>query len=156
MLPRAEIVCKNGEAEGAVFAEVLLTGADGGYRSATLSLPFAFPLDTNGLHAETDCIVCGLNLRRRKEGGTEAEATLKIVTRCYEEREWSYLGAVKEGAPYEAEKSAFSVYVPVEGEELWSLAKRLKQTPEELVRCNPELSFPVPAGQRIYVYRQIR
>ncbi len=156
VLPRAEIVCKNGEAEGAVFAEVLLVGADGGYKSATLSLPFAFPLDTNGSHAETDCIVCGLNLRRRKEGGTEAEATLKIVTRIYEEREWTYLGEVKEGAPYEEEKAAFSVYVPAEGETLWEVAKRLKQTPEELKKCNPELAFPVPAGQRIYVYRQIR
>lgn len=156
VLPRAEIACKNGEAEGAVFAEVLLVGADGGYKSTSLSLPFAFPLQTNGACAEVDCIVCGLNLRRRKEGGTEAEATLKIVVRSYEEKQWSYLGEVKAGEAYAEEKSAFSVYVPAEGEELWQVAKRLKQTPDELKKCNPDLTFPVPAGQRLYVYRQIR
>ena len=82
VLPRAEITCKKTErgfeAEGAVLAEVLLCGADGGYRSATLSLPFVFPVDVEGDYVEADCAVCGLNVRRKKNGEVEADATLRL------------------------------------------------------------------------------
>jgi hypothetical protein len=155
VLPRAEVACKKGEIEGAVFAEVLLALADGGYKSATLSLPFAFSVETDGEETETDCIVCGLNLRRKKDGTTEAEATLKIVVRTYENKAWRYIGGLTVGAPYPKEEFAFSVYATTEGESLWQVAKRLRQTPEELKKNNPDLDFPARVGQRIYVYRQI-
>ncbi|MBQ8291616.1 MAG: DUF3794 domain-containing protein [Clostridia bacterium] len=154
-LPRVEMTCKNGEAEGAVFAEVLLRSADGGYKCATLSLPFAFPVDV-GEVSEADCLVCGLNVRRKKDGETEAEATLKAVARTYEDTEWAYLGEVTEGEAYAKNDAAISVYMPAEGEDLWQVAKRLRQTPEELQKCNPNLTFPVKAGERIFVYRQIK
>ena len=92
LLPRAEIVCKETErgkeAEGVVNAEVLLRGADGGCKTCTLSLPFLFPANVDGEIVEADCIVCGLNVRRKKDGETEAEATLKICMRTYETVTW--------------------------------------------------------------------
>lgn len=160
VLPRAEILCRKGErgmeAEGAVLAEVLLIGADGVHRSASLSLPFAFPVEIEGDHIEAECIVCGLNVRRKKGGETEAEATLKICLRAYNEREWEYVHEVIEGEAREAENSAFSVFIPKADEDLWGLAKRLGCAPEELERSNPDLTFPLADGQRIYVYRQIK
>lgn len=160
VLPRVELVCKKTErgveAEGAVLAEVLLSAADGGRRSAMLSLPFVFPVDANGERVEADAIVCGLNLRRKKDGETEAEATLKICLRSYEKREWEYVGEMAEGEAKEESDAAISVFVPCEGEDLWQVAKRLSRDPEELKRSNPQLEFPVKDGERIFVYRQIK
>lgn len=158
--PRAEIVCKKGErgmeAEGVVMAEVLLRGVDGGHKSCTLSLPFVFPLDTTEEIVEADCMVCGLNLRRKKEEKTEAEATLKISLRTYKNCEWEYVDGLEEGEAFEENSAAISVFIPRAGEDLWQVAKRLSRAPEELKKSNPDLEFPVREGERIFVYRQIK
>lgn len=160
VLPRAEIVCKKTdrgmEVEGAVLAEVLFLGADGSRRSANLSLPFLFPIDVQGEEAEADCVVCGLNLRRKKNGETEAEATLKLSVRGYERKSWEYVSEAVVGEVLEKSESAFSVFMPRAGEDLWQVAKRLGCTPEEVQKHNPDLKFPLAEGERIYVYRQIR
>ncbi len=158
LLPRAEITCRKGEngleAEGAILAEVLLQG-EGGYRTATLSLPFLFPVEGEGDYAEAECIVCGLNVRRKKGGETEAEATLKLALCTYERKEWQYVKEVEEGEEYPKEECGFSVFLTEAGEGLWSLAKRLRCTPELLQKNNPALEFPLKKRERIFVYRQI-
>ncbi|MFQ9736572.1 MAG: hypothetical protein ACLR06_01935 [Christensenellaceae bacterium] len=73
VLPRAEISCRRGEnggeAEGAIFADVMLCDADGVHRSAELSLPFLFPVKfEEGCIAEAEATVCGLSVRQRREG----------------------------------------------------------------------------------------
>jgi hypothetical protein len=160
VLPHAELTCRKTEtgmeAEGIVTAKVLLKSADGAHRTAELSLPVLFPLDTDGEIAEAKCLVCGLNLRRKKNGETEAEATLKLSVNVYEEREWTYVYGVEEGREYGENDCAFSVFLPKEGEGLWEVAKRLRCEPATLQKSNPDLQFPVKAGQRIYVYRQIK
>ncbi len=159
ILPRVEITCRKGEkgmeAEGILLAEVLLKG-EGGYRAANLSMPFLFPVEIEGDYAEAEGLVCGLNVRRKKSGEVEAEATLKIALRGYEERNWSYVSAIEEGEAYAEEKSAFTIFLPAEGEELWGLAKRLHCTPDSLEKSNPDLEFPLKKGERIFVYRQIQ
>ena len=159
-MPRAEIACRkaeNGfEAEGVVFAEVLFKGADGSHRSATLSLPFAFPLNIEGEYAEADVLVCGLNIRRKPSGETEAEATLKLSLKSYAEQSWAYISELEEGEKREESDSAFSLFIPRVGENLWEVAKRLGCDPEDLEKSNPELEFPVKEGNRIFVYRQVK
>lgn len=160
VLPQAELTCRkveNGmEAEGVVTAKVLLKSAEGAYRTAELSLPVLFPLDTDGEIVEAKCMVCGLNLRRKKNGETEAEATLKLSVNVYEEKEWTYVYEVEEGEEYVEGDCAFSIFLPKEGEGLWEVSKRLRCEPEALQKSNPDLQFPVKTGQRIYVYRQIK
>lgn len=160
VLPHAELVCRktdNGmEAEGVVTAKILLKGADGGHRTAELSLPVLFPLDTDGEYAEADCLVCGLNLRRKKSGEVEAEATLKLSVNTYEQKEWEYIGNLEEGEEFGESDCAFSVFLPEAGEGLWQVAKRLHCEPESLQKNNPDLQFPIKTGQKIYVYRQIK
>ena len=50
--------------------------------------------------------------------------------------------------------AAVSVYIPLEGEELWSLAKRLNVCPQSLVETNSDLQFPLTGSERIVIYRQ--
>ena len=160
VLPRAEIVCRKTErgfeAEGAVLAEVLLCSADGGHRSATLSLPFVFPVEAEGDFVDADCAVCGLNVRRKKSGEVEAEATLRVALRAFEDREWGYVTEVNEGEAYGGANCGFSVFMTEAGEELWQVSKRLGCPPEDLKKCNPDLEFPLKERQRIFIYRQIK
>lgn len=159
VLPITEVHCRKSEtgweAEGVVQAEVLL-GSENGYKSATLSLPFVFPVDITGEEVRADAIVCGLNVRRTKDGVTDAEATLKLCIKSYERKEWSYIKEVVEGEACVQSNAAISVYALREGEGLWDVAKRLHRDVDELKKSNPELEFPVKAGERIFVYRQIK
>ena len=158
VMPRADIVCKKTEkgmeAEGAVLAEIVLVNNEGMHRSATLSLPFLFPVDAEG-EAEIDCVVCGLNVRRKKNGETEAEGTLKMCVRSYGRKTWRYVNGVEEGAPYPKEDGAFTVFMPRAGEDEWSLCKRLGCSSERLKATNGELKFPLKGDERICVYRQL-
>lgn len=159
LLPRAEIVVKptesGGEAEGAIFAEVVLKDADGAHKSARLSLPFVFPLNVGaGKIAEAEAIVCGLSARQRKEGEAEAEATLKVTVRTYETATAKYVKEIEIGEAIAENECAVSVYLPREGDGLWETAKRLRRTPEELEKSNPDLKFPLQKDERIFVYRQ--
>lgn len=160
VMPRGEVVCKKNaerfEAEGVVSAELLFKSEDGGYKSGSLSLPFVFPLDVSGEEAEADVLVCGLNVRRKKDGTTEAEATLKICVRVYERGAWSYVQTIEAGAVRVEKDAAVSMFALREGEELWDVAKRLACPPEELLRNNPTLQFPVKEGENIFIYRQIK
>jgi hypothetical protein len=153
--PRAEIHCRGGEAEGVIYAEVLLRDADGTNRSATLSLPFAFPIAYGeGLEAEAFGTVCGLSVRQRREGEVEAEATLKTTVKLYRKTQVEFIREATEGEAIAENDSAISVYVPREGDGLWEIAKRLHREPSDLQRCNPELEFPIQKGKRIFVYRR--
>ena len=49
---------------------------------------------------------------------------------------------------------ALSVYISYPGEELWSLAKRLNESPERILMTNKDLQFPLTGDERIVVYRQ--
>ena len=159
VLPRAEMTVKRTErgqeAEGCVTAEVLLRSADGSRRTCTLSLPFVFPVDCEGEDTEADCLVCGLNVRRKKGGEVEAEATLKLSVKTYKTVAWEYLSEVEIGEEIREEKSGFTVFIPRAGDGLWELAKRLRCHPENIEKSNPELQFPIQEGERIFVYRQI-
>ena len=160
ILPRAELVCKKTErgveAEGAVLADVLLRGSDGGRKCCQLSLPFVFPIEIDGESFIADCIVCGLNVRRKNGVETEAEATIKACVKGYKNADWEYIREAEEGEAIEEIDSAVSIFVPIAGETLWDVAKRLSCLPEEVERSNPDLLFPVQEGKRIFVYRQIK
>ena len=49
---------------------------------------------------------------------------------------------------------AVSVYLAGKNEDLWSLAKRLNEKPEEILTGNKDLQFPLSGDERIVVYRQ--
>ena len=144
------------EAEGVLTAEVLLSGKDGGYKKTEMLLPFLFPIGLVGDEAEAEALVCGLNIRRKKDGETEAEAIVKITARSYAYAEWETIKEMEIGEEERKNDKAFSVYGLCDGEELWEVAKRLKCDPEQLKKSNPDLQFPVKKSARIFVYRQIK
>jgi hypothetical protein len=160
VLPHAEAVCKkteNGyEAEGVVTAEILLKNAEGGYKSATLHLPFVFPITASGDFVEADCMACGLNVRRTADGETQAEAIVKLSLCCYEETQTRYICEVAEGEKLEQSNAAVTLFIPRAGDDLWTVANRRHLAPEEPQKSNPDLQFPVREGERIFVYRQIK
>ena len=134
----------------------IFKNGEGGYRASTISVPVLFPVEVDGVQADVDCAVCGLNVRRRKDGQIEAECILKLSIRAYENRDWTYVQEVETGDTFEENEYGFSVFMTQAGEELWQVAKRIRCAPEELKKSNPDLTFPLRGGERLYVYRRIK
>ncbi len=154
---KVEITCKRNssgyEAEGYVEAETVIECADG-IRNASLSLPFVFPVQADDGELELDGVVYGLSVRRNGDK-VEADGTLKVTARCYQQVESEFVGGVDEGEKYQETTSAISIYIPSEGDGLWEIAKKLKRSPDEVQKSNPNLEFPVKKGERLFIYRQL-
>ena len=100
-------------------------------------------------------MVSALNIRRKKDGDTEVEATIKVSVRSYDYAEWEYIASATEGEIVEESDAGISVFVLRENEDLWQVAKRLSCDPEELKKSNAHLKFPLKEGERVFVYRRI-
>ena len=86
-------------------------------------------------------------------GETEVEGALKLALKNYRIYETEYVSSVEIGEPTVENDSGVSVFLPREGEGLWQVAKRLKCSPEDVEKNNPDLVFPVKGDERILIYR---
>ncbi len=76
--------------------------------------------------------------------------TVTVTENC----KLSLVKEIKCTAEKKAVDSAISVYIPLPGETLFPLAKRLNVNPSELILTNKELQFPLSGEERIVIYRQ--
>ena len=155
-LQRAEAELVKGEgglrAEGVASASLLVKSSEGEYRAIEIGLPFSVAVDAGD--AEASVMVCGMSARQKQEGEIDAEATVKILLKEKKTYSVHIVGAVKEGEKLKESDCAVSVFIPKAGDGLWELAKRLKKSPEDVERSNPDIEFPVKAGQRVIIYRK--
>lgn len=154
---KVELTCKKTvsgyEAEGYIEAETAIECADG-VKNATVTLPFVFPMQADDGELDVEGAVYGLSVRRNGDS-VEADATIKVTANVYQQIESEYVQSVEEGEKYPETTSAFSIYVPTEGDGLWEIAKKLKSDPDEVKKSNPNLEFPVKKGERLFIYRQL-
>ena len=85
---------------------------------------------------------------------TEINSTVMLTVYPKQLKNLDYVKDVVDAGEKKVNNFAISVYIPTEGEELWSLSKRLNVSPEELEKTNPELQFPLNGSERIVIYRQ--
>ncbi len=152
-LPKAEFVRTEKGIEGSISA-ALLYEQNGEIRSTEINLPFAVDLiGLNNCGEEISVAVCGVNIRQRSEGECEAEAVVKIAVADSEDCSVRYVCEITEAEKLKANDCAISVYIPAAGDDLWSTAKSLRQSPDMIKETNPDLSFPLTGSERIVVFR---
>ncbi len=87
---------------------------------------------------------------------TETDLDYELLFTVYpcERSDIKYVKEVKCCGEKKECSSAISVFIPMEGEDLWLLSKRLNVCPETLIATNRELQFPLTGKERIVIYRQ--
>lgn len=142
---------------GTIFATAILRDNEGKIFTIRLETPFESQLDIL-FEQNINLSVCGKvkSSKARIVSLTETEIDCELYFTIYpeEKNQVRVIDQVKLLGDKIQPTSAISVYIPTRGEELWSLAKRLNQTPEKLIETNPELQFPLEGNERIVVYRQ--
>lgn len=153
--PKAECTysADTGMLEGAVTF-MLIYSREKEIHSAEVALPFSVKLKgAEGHCSAVEVAVNNVSVRQRAEGECEAEASIKITAVISAGRRSGYISEIADGADDEAEPCAVTVLLPFEGETLWSAAKRLRMSPEEVAGACGGTAFPLKGDERIVIYR---
>ena len=95
-----------------------------------------------------------LTLRLVSLEKTEAVMTVAFSVFSEEEKTYKVIEEITETGVREEKTSAISVYMARKGEELFDTAKRLNVSPDDLIKTNEDLSFPLKSDERIIIFRQ--
>ena len=142
---------------GALYAVAYLRDGDGRTFTLKLETPFECSLDCPfACNVELETVAKAQKARARIVSINEIELEADVTFTVYpeERNEVRIIGEVKPLGEKKKNDSALSVYIPVEGEDLWSLSKRLNVCPSALIATNTDLTFPLTGKERIVVYRQ--
>ena len=159
---RVEIVstdCLDGglKVDGVVTMNAFFRDADGRVFTRKIEGSFDVMLDcTCDKECEYFIRAVAHKFRLKLLSNTELEASGEVYFTAYPYEKCciGVVKGVKSGGEKPLDNHAISVYIPCEGEELWSLAKRLNVCPDKLLASNQDLQFPLSGKERIVVYRQ--
>ena len=101
------------------------------------------------------CSVMDIAAKIKKEREFEIEMTLAVMAHGYSELDGSYISQVTVGEEKPQNTSAISLYISKEGDELLDLCKAFTAMPDDILRQNPDLNFPLQAGERVVFFRGI-
>ena len=145
------------KAEGVISVTACYQDVENGPFSFAIEVPFETVLDLNcnadGFNVSV--AVCKVSARTVSVSQTEVVADLVFSVYPQEVKNIKFVKDIKCVGERKRPTSALSVYIPVEGENLWSLAKRLGVCPSEVLSANPELQFPLSGKERIVIYRKL-
>lgn len=142
---------------GVLSVKAFLKDGEGGAHAQVLEAPFEERLDCVGIDGGDISLKVGVcDGQARIITPTEVEITADVGVNVYftQKHKLKYLKNLKSVGEKQVCQSAISVYIPMEGEELWSLSKRLNVSPETLIETNKDLNFPLTGKERIVIYRQ--
>ncbi len=121
-----------------------------------LAAPFStsVEVDVGENDYNLEAVICELTGRIVSLEEFELAATVKFRTRTTKKQKICVLTEVEAGEEKRLNESAISVYIPMAGEELWDVAKRLNVCPDAITAVNGDLAFPLTGEERIVIYRQ--
>ncbi len=159
---KAEILTKNCAGDntvvtGVVSAVGFFRDGEGKTFTQSLEIPFECALDCAfGCDAELTMLAQAVNGRAKIVSINEIELECELIITVYpnEKKGLKLVSEIKPIREKVKNDCALSVYFALEGEELFSLAKRLNTCPSDLAQSNPDLQFPLTGNERIIVYRQ--
>ena len=139
---------------GALNVSSLALGDSGYYIENTL-IPFNFNLDSNCNEISVSCLQAFNLLVTENAESVNYSVTLTGLISETSSLDALFIVKVVEGEEIVCNDSAISVYVPNKNDTLWDLSKALGVLEEEILKTNPELSFPLSGEERVIVYREI-
>lgn len=144
--------------EGSVEGKAFVRDPENKITAITFEAPFRVEPDyvlADGERVTVDGGIEEMTARIASAEEIELAATVRILVSGRKKETFSAITGITEGEPRAVNTSAISVYIPAEGEDLWTVSKRLNACPDAIMQYNPDLTFPLTGGERILIYRQI-
>ena len=139
--------------EGIVKTDVVFRNADNGTSCEKVEIPFSISVNEREEISSLSLSLSNLNARI-KNGVIELEVEIKLAYMSIISQKYDFIEEITQIEEKLDGDSAIFVYSPTEGDDLWEVAKTLKVREDEILRYNPELSFPLNGNERVVIYRQ--
>lgn len=142
--------------EGVIEAVAMLKDVEGKIFTAQLEAPFNTNIDFEVGDAEYSLTAALTDFSARIVSleAFEIDAVITFRVKTSANEKLTVLTSVETGEEKKPNTSAISVYIPIEGEDLWEVAKRLNTCPETITALNGDLAYPLTGEERIVIYRQ--
>ena len=142
--------------KGVYSAKIFYKDGEGKVSSFTAETPFEYKEEKAFAYDLAEISVCAASpfAKRISDSETEIGGEVIVGVAYIKNQKAEFLGDIKGIGEKPVNDSAISVYIPLEGEGLFSLAKRLNSSPESLLNTNRDLTFPLTGKERIIIYRQ--
>ncbi|MDY6368154.1 MAG: hypothetical protein SPL13_06545 [Clostridia bacterium] len=147
---------KNINIVGVYSLKAIYRDADGKVGSVSMETPFEFKEEKP---AQADIVgvslyATGGKIRPISENESELSGDVVIYITFTKTQKIKFASGITAVGEKPINNAAVSVYIPLEGEGLFSLAKRLNTAPDDLAAANKDLTFPLTGKERIVIYRQ--
>ena len=156
-LTEQEIVENGVSVSGIVTVTVLIRDGDGRVFSRRAEYAFTKLLEAE-FNCGTEITVCAKAVKSTAKivsaEEVEVEAEIRFTVYPQEKTDKKFVKSVKVLGEKDKCDSAISVYIPIAGDDLWSLSKRLNVCPDALMATNKDLQFPLTGSERIVIYRR--
>lgn len=141
------------EVSGIVETTVLFN-VDGALIARPATTPFTLTLQSGGDNIKMfdgSLLRCSAKMR---SGAIEVDCEVFIAYVIFKNDRITLLDSICEGKEREEISCAVSVYLPRKGSSMWQLCKDLSMQEEDILKLNPDLTFPLTGEERILVYRK--
>ncbi len=152
-----ELTAKDSDyrASGIVQVGMLLQVEDS-YSVQTSLIPFEFDFEKRGdIATITDKVVCGLTVAQAGSQLT-VDFTVRLRVRETVISDIKIVSLIEEGEERIKSNSAISVFIPKNGDTLWDVCKNIGILEDDVLKVNPDLTFPTSGEERIIIYREIK
>jgi len=144
--------------EGIVNTDIIYND-ENGYNSVRTEIPFSLTIESVQPFSKTVKVCCGveeISARARKEREIDVELSMSVEVCGYSDVTVEYISAVELGEEKPQNRSALSLYISNDGDEILDLCKALTAMPEDIMAQNPSLQFPLHEGERVIYFRSIK
>ena len=143
--------------EGAVSGYVIYSDAEAGRRgSAVAELPFRITTDvpaSDGDEPRADGSVFSVTARPARKGEISVTCSLRFSVLECSRVEADPVTAMEKGEAKEEKTGVLSMHSASGSETLWDCAKALSVSPESVLAQNPDVTFPLSKGEKVFVFR---
>lgn len=143
--------------EGIVNTDVIYTD-ENGYNSVRTEIPFALTISSVQPFSKTVKVCCSIeniSAKARREREIDIDVRLGVEACGYSDVTAEFISAVEVGEEKPQNKSALSLYIANDGDEILDLCKALTAMPEQIMQQNPALEFPLKEGTRVIYLRTL-
>lgn len=141
--------------EGVFSVKAVYKDADGKFGTVTLETPIEYKEDKGDYDRAEICVIANSGrVRVINENESEISGEIVVCSSYSKFKKLIFISGIESAGEKPVCDAAISVYIPLEGEGLFSLSKRLGVRPEKLIETNKELNFPLSGKERIVIYRQ--
>lgn len=143
--------------EGVADTDIIYTD-ENGYNSVRAEIPFALGITSEipfSKQVSARCEIQRINAVVRMDREFEVSMDVAVSACGYSPLETEYISAVTVGEERAQNKSALSIYVTGEGEDMLDVCKALSAMPDDVLSQNPDLQPPFKEGEKIIYFRRI-